>query len=323
MARPSAQPWSVVAFPRMLIELLERQEGVVRRADVLALLGPDRTRWLVTSGRWQRPVRGVLVGHSGPLSSRRQLWVGLLGCGTAAVLAGLTAAVLDGYRVPVNVRVPDVQVLLLPGVKRTVPGVVVRRSASLGLPDVHPSRRPPRTRLGRSLVDAASWARTDDEARAIVAAGFQQRLVRGSELVDVLARRPSSRRRVLVLSTVADAVGGSHAVGELDALRLCRRFGLPEPTRQARRLDAHGRARWLDLCFDEYGLVVEIDGLWHMDVESWWADLRRLNEHVLQGEALLRFPAFLLRDEPETVARVVAQALRSRGWRGACRLLAS
>ncbi len=68
---------------------------------------------------------------------------------------------------------------------------------------------------------------------------------------------------------------------------------------------------------------MEIDGLWHMDVESWWADLRRLNDHVLQGEALLRFPAFLLRDEPETVARVVAQALRSRGWRGTCPLPAS
>jgi very-short-patch-repair endonuclease len=73
--------------------------------------------------------------------------------------------------------------------------------------------------------------------------------------------------------------------------------------------------RWLDLHFEEYGLVVEIDGLWHMEVSAWWADLRRLNEHTLHGDSLLRFPAFAVRDDPAAVARIVGAALRRLGWR--------
>ncbi len=156
-----------------------------------------------------------------------------------------------------------------------------------------------------------------------MAAGVQQRLVRGVDLLEVVERLGGIRRRRLLVATMDDVILGSHAVGELDAIRLCRRYGLPLPDRQARRTDGDGRARWLDIYFDAYGLVVEVDGLWHMDVEAWWADLRRLNDHTIAGEALLRFPAFALREQPERVAGVMARALAARGWAGSCRLLLS
>ena len=49
-------------------------------------------------------------------------------------------------------------------------GVVVRSSLHLGDADVHPVRLPRRTRLPRSVINAASWAGTELKTQAIIAA---------------------------------------------------------------------------------------------------------------------------------------------------------
>ncbi len=263
-----------------LAEILERQDSVLTTAQAVATVGRNAMRWRLRSGRWQRHGRGVLVAHSGPLSSAQLTWAELLRCGTDAVLAGLAAAQLDGFRVPSQILRGPVDVLLPPTRKRLGGAATVRRSQFLSDADVHPARLPRRTRLPRSVVDAASWARFDDDARALVASGVQQRLVRSEGILAVAHRLHVFPRRRLIIATAHAASGGSHAVGELDALAMCRDHGLPLPTRQARRAGPRGVVRWLDLHFEEYGLVVEIDGLWHMEVSAWWADLRRLNEHT-------------------------------------------
>jgi hypothetical protein len=43
--------------------------------------------------------------------------------------------------------------------------VIVHYSSALGHSDVHPVRQPPRTRIARSLVDAAAWMATDRGAQ--------------------------------------------------------------------------------------------------------------------------------------------------------------
>jgi very-short-patch-repair endonuclease len=109
--------------------------------------------------------------------------------------------------------------------------------------------------------------------------------------------------------------GGAEALSELDFSDLVRRYGLPEPDRQARRVDAQGN-RWLDAVWEWARLVAEIDGRWHMDAGAWWADMERDNELTVDGYRVLRFPAFAVRDSPEAVARQLAQALRRAGWAG-------
>jgi hypothetical protein len=61
-------------------------------------------------------------------------------------------------------------------------------------------------------VDAAAWARTDDDARAIVAAAFQQRRVTTAQLDAVLTSLPHGPRRGLVRETAALAARGAEAV---------------------------------------------------------------------------------------------------------------
>ncbi|MDI5943889.1 hypothetical protein QLR68_38340, partial [Micromonospora sp. DH15] len=143
--------------------------------------------------------------------------------------------------------------------------------------------RPPRTTTARALVDAAGWARTPDEAQAVLAAGCQQRRVLPEEVAAVVEVLPRARRRHLVRRTVDDIAGGAQALSEIDFLRLCRRYGLPRPDLQHRRTDARGRTRWLDAYWREWGLHVEIDGAHHMDAREWAADLRRQNDVWTSG----------------------------------------
>ncbi len=248
------------------------------------------------------------MAHSGPLTDEEKLWAAILAAGRDAVLAGLTAACLDGLT---GFGSPAIH-LVIPAARRVrtdLPGVVVHRSRVLGADDVHPARRPPRTRLTRSLLDAAAWSGSDNQARALLAAGVQQRLVRADQLMVALGRFPTLRRHALVVATLADIAGGAQALSELDFARLTRRFGLPAPDRQVMRCDGDGRRRWLDAYWEEARLVVEVDGLWHMEVTAWWADMRRDNDLTISGLRVLRFPAFAVRDQPGVVAAQIRSAL--------------
>ncbi|MGH3715792.1 MAG: endonuclease domain-containing protein [Micromonosporaceae bacterium] len=176
--------------------------------------------------------------------------------------------------------------------------------------------RPPQTTAARSIVDAAQWAATDQQARAIVAAGLQQRLTAADELDDVLARMPRAHRRALITEAVADAAGGSNSLPERALIQLCRRYRLPLPDQQVPRRDATGRRRWLDAYWEEWKLHVEIDGGHHMDVRTWWSDMQRQNSLWVAGDRVLRFPSWAIRHRPHEVAAQLRSALLAAGWPG-------
>jgi hypothetical protein len=290
-----------------LADLLSGQDGVLRVDSAMKYLTRDALRWRVTSGRWQQPCRGVVVAQSGPLTEIQVLRIVALWAGPGAALAGLTAATLDGLTGfadlgkpadrPIHVLVPA----FCP-VRRQRPRLplVVHYSRLLGGDDVHPLRQPPRTRIARSLVDAAAWMATDRGAQAVLAAGVQQRLARVADLTAVVARNQRLPRRVVIKATLDDIAGGAQALSELDFTRLLRRHRLPEPDRQAQRRDASGRRRWLDAVWEAARLIVEVDGIHHMDAAQYWADTERDNDFILGGYRVLRFPAFVCGTTPAT-----------------------
>jgi hypothetical protein len=235
----------------------------------------------------------------------------LLVQGPRAVLGGLTAATLDGLK---NFSTASIFILLpASGTPRPREDVVVKRSRLLVEADVHPVKRPRRTRLPRSIVDAASWASTDLRAQAILASGVQQGLVTPQALQLVADANANLLRRAIITETITDVAGGSLSVYEILFIRLCRRFGFPEPTRQRRRRDASGRWRYLDADFDEYYLVVEIDGQQHIEALAWWEDMMRQNEIVVDDrKEVLRFAGFALRHQPERIAQVMERFFSTR-----------
>jgi hypothetical protein len=257
----------------------------------------------------------------GPFSRDQQWWVAVLAAGRGAVLAGLAAAQAGGLRGTWRYETVDV---LVPHQRRAadllrrlpvgLPAVRVRRVREL--PDADRQRgRPDRTSMPRSLVDAAQWARTDEEAQQILAAGCQQRRVTPAEIGAALDRMPRARRRALIRETLSDVAGGAEALSEIDLVRLCRRHGLPTPDGQQRRRDADGRMRYLDAYWRRWRLHVEVDGGHHMDVRHWAADLRRQNRIWIEGDRILRFTAFDIRHRPAEVVTQLRAALTAAGWR--------
>ncbi|MEO8107754.1 MAG: hypothetical protein ABI720_10600 [Actinomycetes bacterium] len=258
----------------------------------------------MSSGRWQRPAHGVVVLHSGPLTPDEAVQVELFAHGRHAVLGGVSAARADGLRIA---EPPGLHIVVPHGSRDLArPGVVLHRSRTLAESQIHPVRTPRRTRLPRSVIDAAAWAGTDLGAQAVIASAVQQRLVTPNDLAGVVGLLARIRRRALITETIRDVSGGSLSEYEVLFIRLCRRYGLPLPTRQRRRKDAAGRWRYLDADYDDFDLVVEIDGQQHMEPRPWWEDMMRDNDLVANdGKWVMRFAGFALRRESDRVAAVL------------------
>jgi very-short-patch-repair endonuclease len=307
-----------------LADLLRGQDGVLRVGVARQYLTRDALRWRLTSGRWQLPCRGIVVAQSGPLTDMQILRIAVLWAGSGAALAGLTAATLDGLRGfderdqrkerPIHVLVPGA--CSVRGARPGMLPLVLHYSRLLDAADIHPLRQPPRTRMPRSLVDAAAWMATDRGAQAVLAAGVQQRLVRVEDLMAVVTSNQRLPRRGLIKNTLDDIAGGAQALSELDFTRLLRRHRLPEPDRQAQRLDSAGRRRWLDAVWEAARLMVEVDGIHHLDAAQYWADMNRDNDFTLSGYRVLRFPAFAVRYDPGQIARKIRRALRQTRLQG-------
>jgi hypothetical protein len=303
-----------------LADILQRQHGVISWRQARRHLTASAIGHRVKVGRWQRVHNGVYVTHTGPMTERQHWWIASLavGRGRPALLAGATALRVLGLRLPGTSDHEAALHVILPArmTDKDPPwNVVVHRSRYLTHADACLTGPVPCTNRGRSLIDAAQWALTDTAAVTIIAAAFQQRIVAFGEVEALLRARRRLRRRKIIAAAVADAGGGSESAYEVEFLRLCRRAGLPEPSRQVRRADRDGRRRYRDVFFEPWHIQVEIDGAQHMEVRGWYADMRAGNEIAISGVRLLRFPGWAIRHRPEEVVADVRAALRAAGWR--------
>jgi hypothetical protein len=158
----------------VLADVIDEYHGVLSTAIALRHLTQKQLRCRVSSGRWQQPIRGVAIAQSGPLTDGQLLRVAQLRAGPRSALAGLTAARLDGFngfddKAPVADR--PIYLLIPYGYKRvTAPlglTVITHYSRFLGDEDVHPTRQPRRTRIARSLIDAAARNSTSSTSSSV------------------------------------------------------------------------------------------------------------------------------------------------------------
>jgi hypothetical protein len=299
---------------------LRNRDDVIDVPTAMKFLSRDEIRWRVESGRWQRTARGILVTHSGPITAGQAYRIAQMWAGPGAVIGGFTAARLDGLTWFAGNRGETgerIDLLLPPGRRiRAVPDpldIAVHYSRSLGPEDVHPLHEPKRTRIERSLVDAASWAPNDRLAMAVLAAGVQQGLTVTGKLRVVVDRNERRYRHRLIRETLADIEGGAQALSELDFTRkVVRAFGLPDPERQSARRDDRGRRRYLDVVWERWKVIVEIDGAQHIeDPMQRWDDMERDIDLQIDGYRVLRVPAWLVRMRPDIVARKIRKAFRA------------
>lgn len=257
--------------------------------------------------RWRRLGKAIVL-HNGAISTWQRRRIVMINCGPRALLTSFTAAEEWGLR---RWTRPEVHVLAPAGTLRPrLRGLVLHRVGDWSRVDAVAHRR--LHGLAPSVVLAASSLPAARSACGLLAAAVQQRLLRPTELRLAVDASPRARHRRAMLLALGDIEQGADALSEIDLGRLCRRFGLPQPTRQAVRVEANGRRRYLDAEWrlaDGRVVAVEVDGAHHLDVRQWVKDQLRQNAIVISGTTVLRFPSVVVRDEPELVAAQLRLAL--------------
>jgi very-short-patch-repair endonuclease len=279
---------------RLAIDQAADEYGGVLSRALLHGLGADRhvVRHAVSSGRWRLLGDQTVAIHAGPLPETglrwRAVWetgllIAALDGATALQQAGLTGFTTDLVQVsiPHGSDPGPLEGVDLHRVVRRVPREVVRTGI-------------PRTRPAVAAIRAAHWAVSDRQAALLLAMPVQQRLVTPSQLRKASLAVRGRTRRAFIKQVVADIAGGAQSLGELDFATMCRRRGLPEPSRQVVRRGARGRV-YLDAGWEDVGLAVEIDGAGHRTGLAVTDDLLRQNAVTMGGELVLRIDLLGLR----------------------------
>ncbi|GAA5124898.1 hypothetical protein GCM10023339_47170 [Alloalcanivorax gelatiniphagus] len=293
------------------------QGGVLSLAQ-LRHLGVTRhqVRAQVAAGRWRRVHSQVVAVHLGPLPVLGTLWAAVLEGGPQAYLDGASALLAEGLTgftwdvvrvsVPMASRARAAPGLQVVRTRRHDPRVVVRSGVPRARPDV-------------AAVHAAIWARSDKQAALLLTMPVQQRLTTAERIGQSLLAVHRDNRRRLMHATVLDLIDGVRSISEAEFAAECRRRGLPEPTRQVVRRGKDGTS-YLDVCWEEWGVVVEVDGIQHTWATNVVHDALRHNAVTLDGSVVLRLPLLGLRVAADDFFAQIELALRDRGCpvRGTC-----
>ena len=294
-----------------LQKLAASQGQVVSRRQVYAC---GLTRWhvrgQVRARRWRTVGDQSVCLHRGEISPAGSRWAAVFQGGPRAHLDGASALIAGGLsrftedRIRVSVpRGARVRRTRLFNIRQT------RRWAASDIVDAGV----PRARPGVAAVRGALWAVSDAQATLLLTMTAQQGLATPEEIGTELLRVRRHARRRMLHSVVLDLMQGAASLGELDVVRLLRRRGLPPPDRQVLRC-AGRRGYYLDLYWERWKLVVEIDGIHHTWAENLVDDALRQNAISLGGDTVLRLPLLGLRVAPEQFLDQIEGALVSRGW---------
>ncbi|MBR7743769.1 hypothetical protein KC207_10755 [Phycicoccus sp. BSK3Z-2] len=235
---------------------LHSADGVATRAGLRQQgVSDDRIRWAVSRRRWQLVLPGVVLLSPSPPTRRQQLVAATLLGGRGAVVAGPSAARFHGVRgIPgtgtVHVRTP-----------RT------RRRRRHAFADIRPTwleddgivhgELVSFSSVARSVVDAAVWSPSQEDATAWTIEAVQRDLVTLADLeswVHRLNRRWGRRAR----EALRVAESGAWSLPEAELLSLLGRSRLlPEPWPNPPLVDALGAALVTpDAWFDDVALAV-------------------------------------------------------------------
>ena len=313
LPRSAIRPNDPAMAPRLTSEaraLLRRQRNVLADWQAHAV-GLNRRRLLrATSDGWSQVSPHVFAAFDTEAAPEQLRMAGLLEAGPGSALAGCSALVESGWR----------------GSERGIVDVHTlrgRRHRFEPLPSWlrlhHPHDEPaagglpPRTRAARAALDAASWARSDREAVMVLASSVQQGLTQPRHLERELAAG-QRRRAACIRDALMDLSEGATSSNEIVFLRQCRARSLPRPRMQTNRVGGRRRTDAEFRMPNGRLLIVEIDGIGHLDVSSWHSDVARHNELAVDtGALILRVTGWEVRNDPDPFFDLLA-SLFHESW---------
>ncbi|MGB3698633.1 MAG: type IV toxin-antitoxin system AbiEi family antitoxin domain-containing protein [Gordonia sp. (in: high G+C Gram-positive bacteria)] len=299
-----------------LAQLLSDQDGVIARRQVIECgLGSAYVRQRLRRRDWVAVYPGIYVAHTGPLTDRQREWSAVLYAFPAAL--SHESAVRAASSTRGEPRPGPVHIVVDAG-RRLVrqPGIVLHYSRHLS-DRVAAHAMPPRIRLEHAVLDVASEATSDFAAIACLSGVVQARLTTPDRLLEALDSRSRTARRSFLEGVLNDVRDGTCSVLEHRYLRdVERAHGLPTSSRQTQT--GVGRRGFRDVEYEEWGLIVELDGrAHHDDARARDADLERdLDAFVFADKPSIRLGWGQVIDRTCRTAGKVGAALNRRGWPG-------
>lgn len=293
-------------------QLAADQAGVCSRQQLYAA-GVTRAevRANLRAGRWQRIGRQSVATFTGEIPQAAMEWAAVFEAGPRAFLDGASSLIAGGLK---KYDVDRIRVSVPRGAKvRKGRGLDIRQTRRWDKKDLHPGGGVPRSRNEVAAVRGALWAASDKQAALLMTMVVQQGLATAEQLGSQLLRIKRDKRRVFLQQLVLDLLDGARSLGEIDVAGECRRRGLPVPSRQFVRRGRNGKY-YLDIYWEQWGVVVEVDGIHHSWAQNVVADALRHNDVVLQGDVVLRLPLLGLRLAKDEFFGQIEEALVRAGW---------
>lgn len=293
-----------------LLSLAALQGGVLT-ADQTAGHGLTRSAVdrLIGEGRWNRITKGVYFASERTPDWQALAWSGVLLGGVTARLGGAAAGHLHGLN-----DSPDVIEVMVP--MTTVMGARASWRFVRERPEVRSPRSvgsPPRLSVEDTVLDLCERA-TEGQVVDLVTRAVQNRRTTPRRLQDRMANRSRLRHRRLLEQLLADVAEGAETPLELKYVRDVERpHSLPRSNRQLPPRRGKG---YRDVTYEEFALIVELDGRLGHEGTGRFRDMRRDNAAILMGQLTLRYGWWDVVQRPCLVALEVAAVLTNLGWTG-------
>lgn len=291
--------------------LLDRSDGVVRRADLISAVPRHVLDWALTAGHLVRVAPEVYADPAVVGEPVTRLLAALRYGGDNAALSHTTGLTLWGLPLPpglpVHLTTEDRQLGADPSLVvhrrrgfRAEPPMVVMRS---GLVVV---------RLESCLVD--SWPLLDGyEQRAPLITAVQQRLTTAGRVRAVALESSRIAGRASLLDLTGLLASGCHSELEIRGFRQVFSSPLLPPADRQLPVRIGGRRAYLDMAYAEEMVDVELDGSrYHFGGERRERDMRRDAALAAAGWLVVRFSHRRLHEDPDGVRREVLATLDVR-----------
>lgn len=199
-------------------------------------------------------------------------------------------------------------------------GVAIHRSVSPQTSWRFARGIPPHTFAEETVIDLVHAAANLDDAIGYVTRAFARSLTSEERLGREAAERTRLRWRAELNEIIPKAAGGAHSVLEYRYDRdVGQAHGLPDAKKQVTFTKSDGSRGRRDRCYEEYGLIIELDGRQFHPDELRRLDQARDNDATAAGRSTLRYGWYDVTRRPCAAAAQVHAALTERGYTGALR----
>jgi len=303
-------------IPARLRQQAQWQAGMITREQALrGGLSRSAITSKLTHARWQQVYRGVYATFTGPIDRDAALWAVVLYAGPGARLSRETAAEL----IRLTDRPSPLIHVTIAAKRRVVPpiGVAIHRSANPETAWRFARGVPPHTFAEETIIDLVHAATDLDDVIAQVTRAFARNLTSEERLRREATARKKLRWRAELDEIIPRAAGGAHSVLEYRYDRdVEQAHGLPPASKQARFTKPDGSRGRRDRYYEQYGLIIELDGRQYHPDERRRLDQARDNDAIATGGSTLRYGWVDVTREPCAAAAQVHAALTERGYTG-------